>query len=201
MFTASTDRRRGVRTARRDSAGHAFLFTLLLVALLSVSLLVASEVDSTLARRERERALLQVGHEFRLALERYQRGRAGVAGGQYPLKLDDLLLDRRYPGPVRHLRRLYADPITGSAEWGLVRQGGRIVGVHSLSALQPMKQDGFDPDDAAFRGASRYADWVFTYPAARPPAAAASAASAGPAASGPRAGFAPLPPEQAASRR
>lgn len=171
--------------------GHAFLFTLLLVALLSVSLLGASEVDSTLARRERERALLQVGHEFRQALARYQVGRAGVAAGQYPVKLDDLVLDPRHPTTVRHLRRIYPDPITGEAEWGLVRQNGRIVGLHSLSTLKPIQQDGFDPDDGAFRRAERYRDWVFTYPPAggRAPAAAASA---------PQAGFAPVPlPAQA----
>ncbi|MDP1935898.1 MAG: type II secretion system protein [Hylemonella sp.] len=164
---------------------------MLLVALLSVSLLMASELNSTLARRDRERALLQVGHEFRLALQRYQTGRGGVAGGQYPAQLEDLLRDPRYPGTVRHWRRLYVDPVSGGTEWGLVRQGGRIVGLHSLSTLQPIKQDGFDPDDEAFRNARSYRDWVFTYPvagAAARPGAAGSAPlatpSPAPAASG-----------------
>ena len=169
--------------------GYAFLFTLLLVALLSVSLLLAGEVYSTLARRERERALLQVGQEFRLALQRYQVGRGGVAGGQYPAQLQDLVLDPRYPGTVRHLRRIYADPITGTTEWGLVLQRGRLVGLHSLSLLPPIKQDGFEPDDVAFKGARSYRAWVFTYPVA-----GAASAPPTPAASAPAAGFAPLPP-------
>ena len=201
--TTAPPRRRPGRPARRPGRGHAFLFVLLLVALLSVSLLLAAEVDSTLARREREAALLQVGHEFRTALARYQQGRAGVPGGQYPAKLDDLLLDRRYPATVRHLRRLYADPVTGQAEWGLVREGGRIVGVYSLSNLKPLKQDGFDPDDEAFRARPRYRDWVFTYPPVRtqPAAPATSATSATSAASAPEASFAPRPVEAAASQR
>lgn len=187
--------RRCPARARRRARGHAFLFTLLLVALLSVTLLVAAELDSTLARRERERALLQVGHEFRQALARYQTGRAGVAAGQYPPRLEDLLLDPRYPYPVRHLRRVPPDPITGRAEWGLVVLNGRIVGLHSLSTGTPLKQDGFDPDDSGLRRAGSYRDWVFSYPPGRALGPAADAASA------PAAGFAPRPVAPAASQR
>jgi len=176
--TPTTERRRVRRRLRAGYGGHAFLFTLLTVALLSVSLLLAGEVYSTLARRERERALLQVGQEFRLALQRYQVGRAGVAPGQYPTQLQDLVLDPRYPGTV----------LTGTGEWGLVRQNGRIVGLHSLSPLPPIKQDGFDADDAAFKGARAYRDWVFTYPVAGAKPAAPAATASAPA------GFAPLPP-------
>ena len=186
----------------RRQGGFAFLFTLLLVALLGLGLVVASDLDSTLARRERELALLQIGHEFRQALARYATGRPGVAGGAYPLRLDDLVLDPRGLKPVRHLRRLYADPITGQADWGLIRAGGRIVGVYSLSVAQPMRQDGFDDDDANFKGASRYRDWVFLHPAGRSllPAGAAAAASAASASSlaasgsAPQASFGPVPP-------
>ena len=169
---------------RRSQQGMTFLFVLMLSALLGITLLVAVEVDSTLMRRNRELALLQIGHEFRQALERYRTGRNGIPPDQYPQQLDDLLLDRRYQQPMRHLRRLPTDPISGKAEWGLVRQGGRIVGLHSLSTLKPMKQDGFDPDDAAFRGASNYREWIFTYPVA-------SATDPAPAASAPPASFAP----------
>ena len=187
----------------RRQAGFAFLFTLLLVALLGLGLVLASELDSTLARRERELALLQIGHEFRQALARYAGGRPGVAGGAYPLRLDDLVLDPRGLKPVRHLRRLYPDPITGGADWGLVRAGGRIVGVYSLSSAQPLRQDGFDADDASFKGSSRYRDWVFLHPAGRSllpagaPGAAASAAAAAllpEAGSAPLASFGPVPP-------
>ena len=187
----------------RRQGGFAFLFTLLLVALLGLGLVVASDLESTLARRERETALLQIGHEFRQALARYAIGRPGVAAGAYPLRLEDLVLDPRGLKPVRHLRRLYADPITGQADWGLIRAGGRIVGVYSLSVAQPMRQDSFDEEDANFKGALRYRDWVFLHPASRsllPAGAAAAAASAASAASlsaagsAPQASFGPVPP-------
>ena len=41
---------------------------------------------------------------------------------------------------------------------------GRIAGVHSLSARQPIKQDNFEDDDAGLRQKAHYADWMFTYP-------------------------------------
>ena len=75
-----------------------------------------------------------------------------------------MLRDPRFANARRHLRRLYADPVTGKAEWGLLRQEGRIVGIHSLSPQLPIKQDNFLDEDASLRRKQRYADWHFTYP-------------------------------------
>jgi type II secretory pathway pseudopilin PulG len=164
--------------SRRRVSGYSFLLALFLLALMSMAALQATEIDSTLARREREQTLLHVGHEFRQALRRYQAARPGVPGGQYPVKLDDLIVDSRHPNTVRHLRRIYLDPITNKPEWGLIRQGGRIVGVHSLSTLAPIKQSGFDPEDDAFKQAKSYREWVFTVvgaPGVSLPAAAPAA--------------------------
>lgn len=97
-----------------------------------------------------------------------QPGTAGavLAGARpYPATLDELLQDPRTPGITRHLRQVFVDPMTGKAEWGLVRVGGRIVGIHSLSERLPIKQAGFEDQDMAFAGKERYRDWVFTYPA------------------------------------
>ena len=137
---------------------------LLLVALMGLGLVLAAELDSTLARRSKERELLAIGHQFRAAIARYHEG--PLEGGQreYPASLDELLRDGRHPGIRRHLRQVFVDPMTGKPEWGLMRVGGRIVGVYSLSELTPIKQDRFDAQDAAFRGRATYRDWVFTYP-------------------------------------
>ncbi|NRR32266.1 type II secretion system protein [Oxalobacteraceae bacterium] len=147
------------------SAGFAYLWTLMLVAFMGVGLVIGSELYATSARRERERELLFIGHEFRNAIASYYTAPGAGPVNQYPLTLEDLLKDPRFPGTRRHLRRLYFDPSTGKAEWGLIRQQGRIVGVHPLSEKQPLKQDNFDENDAALRKKPRYADWLFTYPA------------------------------------
>lgn len=92
-------------------------------------------------------------------------GAVQAGARQYPATLDELLQDPRTPGITRHLRQVFVDPMTGKAEWGLVRVGGRIVGIHSLSERLPIKQAGFEDQDMAFAGKERYRDWVFTYPA------------------------------------
>jgi type II secretory pathway pseudopilin PulG len=155
---ASSERR---RTRPFPARGFAYLWTLLLVAFMGVGLTVAGDLYATAARRDKERELLFVGHEFRNAIGRYYN-----AGGrnQYPQTLEDLLKDPRFAGATRHLRRLYADPVTGKPEWAPVLVQGRIAGVHSLSAQQPIKQDNFEDDDAGLRQKAHYADWVFTYP-------------------------------------
>jgi type II secretory pathway pseudopilin PulG len=147
---------------RHRQRGFAYLWTLMLVAFMGVGLTIAADLYATAMRRDKERELLFIGHEFRHALERYYTAAAGQ--NQYPLTLEELLKDPRFPNARRHLRRLYADPITGKAEWNLILQQGRIVGIRSLSMQRPIKQDNFDDDDAGLARKSRYADWVFTYP-------------------------------------
>lgn len=148
---------------RKPAAGFAYLWLLFTVAFLGLGLVVTAEVDSVVVQRDREAELLSIGRQFREALRRYNLRQAGP-GQQYPATLDELLQDPRTPGVTRHLRQVFVDPMTGRAEWGLVRVGGRIVGVHSLSDAKPIKQASFDDDDQSFAQAKRYRDWVFTHP-------------------------------------
>ncbi|MCU6496442.1 type II secretion system GspH family protein [Rugamonas sp. A1-17] len=145
----------------RRQRGFAYLWTLMLVAFMGVGLTIAADLYATAMRRDKERELLFIGHEFRHALEAYNKANGA---GQYPLTLEDLLKDPRFPSAKRHLRRLYNDPITGKPDWALVLQQGRIVGIRSTSAQRPIKQDNFDDDDAGLAKKPRYADWLFTYP-------------------------------------
>ncbi|HWN30291.1 MAG TPA: type II secretion system protein, partial [Burkholderiales bacterium] len=82
----------------------------------------------------------------------------------YPVKLEDLLEDKRYPTVQRYLRKIYVDPMTGKAEWGLVTapEGG-IMGVYSLSNASPIKRGRFQPKDRTFEGATTYLEWRFFY--------------------------------------
>lgn len=149
----------------RRGGGFAYIWTLMLVAFMGVGLVIASETYATAVRRDKEAQLLFIGHEFRQALGRYHEAQGAGGAAQYPLTLEELLKDPRFPGAKRHLRRLYKDPVTGKAEWGLLRQQGRIVGVYSLSEQAPIKQGGFRDEDKNLNRKPRYADWLFTYPA------------------------------------
>lgn len=148
--------------------GFTYLTVLFMVAMMAGGLALAGEVWHTSAMREKEAELLHIGHEYRKAIERYY-----VSGPkQYPKSLADLVKDPRQPGTVRHLRRLYPDPITGKDEWGLVKSNdGGIAGVYSTSEAAPLKTGGFAVRDAAFEGKTKYADWQFVY-AATPASAA-----------------------------
>jgi hypothetical protein len=65
---------------------------------------------------------------------------------RYPARLGDLLEDRRFLSRQRYLRRIYVDPMTGKAEWGLVQapQGG-VMGVYSLAEGKPRGEFTYRP--------------------------------------------------------
>jgi type II secretory pathway pseudopilin PulG len=141
--------------------GFTYLLLLVLIAALSAVAAVSLQQGSALSRREREVELLHLGRQFQSALQSYQV--ATPAGSRArPRTLEELVRDDRAPVPRRHLRRVLIDPITGHAEWGLLRDPtGEIVGVYSLAPGSPIKQSGFDPAFEHFREAKSYADWVF----------------------------------------
>ena len=151
--------------------GITYLTVLFIVAMMSGGLALIGEVWHTSAAREKEAELLFIGNEYRRAIERYYLAGSGAVR-QYPKNLADLVKDPRQPGTVRHLRRLYPDPITGSEEWGLVKSAdGGFAGVHSLSEGTPLKTAGFAVRDASFEGKSKYSDWQFVFTPAAAPAA------------------------------
>ena len=141
--------------------GFTYIGVLMLVALMGIGLAAAGQVWHTLQKREKERELLFIGQQFRLALNRYARHTPGQAR-RAPLRLDELLQDPRYPGVQRYLRKIYLDPMTAGAEWGLITgPDGEIYGVHSLSHDEPLKKSNFGLADRQFEGARKYSDWVF----------------------------------------
>jgi type II secretory pathway pseudopilin PulG len=144
---------------RSGQAGFTYLWLLFAVAGMGLLLAAAAEVWDTAARREKEAELLFIGDQFARAIAAYHAHSPGAAK-QYPEKLEDLLEDKRLQAQPRHLRKIFRDPMTNSAEWGLVKAGGRIVGVHSRSAGKPIRTR-FIGRFAALSGAASYAEWVF----------------------------------------
>jgi len=148
-------------SGRRRSGGFTYIGVLILVVMMGIALAAAGEVWHTAAQREKEQQLLFVGDQFRRALAEFYAHTPGSAT-RYPLRLEDLLQDPRYPAIRRYLRKIYPDPMTGKPEWGLVTgPNGEIFGVHSLSEDAPIKQAHFRLADKAFEGKTKYSDWVF----------------------------------------
>ncbi len=141
--------------------GFTYLAVLIALAIIGATLASTGMVWHTAVQREKERELLFVGNQIRQAIGRYYLAEPVK---QYPQTLDDLLRDPRQPGVVRHLRKLYPDPITGTTEWGLLKgRDGRITGVYSLSLAQPIKQANFRGADQMFAEKEKYSDWQFVY--------------------------------------
>lgn len=141
-------------------AGFTYLSVLFAVTVMGIAAAAAGRHWSLEARREREEELLFRGREIRAAIERYYAGSPGQR--TYPARLEDLVEDRRYATPRRHLRRIYVDPMTGMADWEAVAAPrGGIMGVRSRSTGEPLKKAGFPPDLAAFEGRESYSEWEF----------------------------------------
>lgn len=142
-------------------SGFTYLLLLAVVAAMGIVLATAGEVWYMTLKREKEQELLFVGDQFRRALNLYSQHTPGNAP-HYPKSLEELLKDPRYPGVTRYLRKIYPDPITGSAKWGLLKgPAGEIYGVYSLSEEEPVKKSGFSLADQKFEGRKKYSDWVF----------------------------------------
>ena len=133
----------------REQTGFTYIGLLIGVVIFGIASVGAARLLASTERAEREAELLFVGHQFRDAIGSYVQAQPRPA--QYPMTLEDLLLDKRFPAPRRHLRRVFVDPVTGKSEWGLVRapEGG-IMGVYSLSEREPLKRANFEPEDADF---------------------------------------------------
>jgi type II secretory pathway pseudopilin PulG len=144
---------------RLRQGGFGYLMALFSIAVLGLLAAGAGRVWYTTAQRERESDLLFAGQQYRQALDSYHALKAGGVQ-QYPQRLEDLLDDRRTQVTLRHLRRLYVDPMTGKSDWVLLMAGERIVGLHSRSEQSSIKRN-FEDADSAFNGTERYTQWVF----------------------------------------
>lgn len=145
----------------RNQRGLTFLGVLFAVAIGSIGLAGTGALWQMESRREKEKELLFVGEEYRRAIGSYYDKSPGNPA--YPTKLADLLLDPRFPVPVRHLRRLYADPMNPNENWELLRREGSIIGIASRSTETPIKIGNFPAYQSSFEGAKRYADWQFIH--------------------------------------
>ncbi|HEY0490547.1 MAG TPA: type II secretion system protein [Telluria sp.] len=143
--------------------GFTYIGLIVLLAILGLVAAAGIKTGSLMQRAAAEEELLEIGAAFSEALRSYAA--ASPRGQpQQPPTLDALLRDPRFPQVRRHLRKVFVDPITGRAEWGLITVGDKagISGVFSLSNAKPLKVGNFDARFANFDNKARISDWKFT---------------------------------------
>jgi type II secretory pathway pseudopilin PulG len=145
----------------KGERGAILLGMLIGLMLLGIGLASYSQSWAVARQRAMEDELLFIGQQYQQALRSYYQ--ASGPARTLPAKLDDLVDDRRFPNPVHHLRKPYRDPLAPQTEWGLIMQGGVILGIYSQAPGTPYKQAHFDPPFENFAGAKTYADWRFVF--------------------------------------
>jgi len=144
--------------------GFTYLGLMVLVTIIGLVGAATLKADALLRRAAAENELLETGAAFGDALKRYADA---TPRGQppYPPTLQELLKDPRVPGVRRHLRKIFVDPVTGKAEWGVVwvdpgSQRG-VLAVYSLSQAKPLKQANFDSRFPNFETRQHLSEWKF----------------------------------------
>jgi type II secretory pathway pseudopilin PulG len=159
-----------MRTARQQ-AGFTYVGLVVFVAILGLVGAATLKVDGLLRRAAAEQELLEIGAAYSAALRSYA---AATPRGSTPVPptLQDLLKDPRFPGTRRHLRKLFVDPVTGGAEWGIVYLGDKtgVLAIHSLSQARPLKVANFDARFVGFENREHLSEWKFSAGEGRPAA-------------------------------
>lgn len=142
--------------------GAILIMLLVMVVIMGLAAGMAGQTWRDTIQRAREAELLWRGQQYQQAIASYYSVNHG-AQRMLPAKLEDLVRDPRFPNVVRHMRKLYNDPMTGE-EWQLVTDPAeRIVGVHSSSDLEPFQKDGFPKTLEQLKGKSTYSEWQFVF--------------------------------------
>ncbi|HEY5798925.1 MAG TPA: type II secretion system protein [Burkholderiaceae bacterium] len=146
-----------------EQRGFTYVSVVILVAIIGLVVTVSLRLGTTMQRVAAEQELLNIGIEYSNALASYA---AATPSGQpnYPNSFAELLKDPRSPQLRRHLRRVYVDPMTGKAEWGIMKanENGGILAIYSLSKAAPIKIGNFPPRFVAFEGKASLGDWKFS---------------------------------------
>ena len=138
------------------------LLLMVMVVVLGLAAGMAGQSWRSIMQREREAELLWRGHQYQQAIGSYYAVNQGAVR-TLPQKLEDLMRDPRFPKVVKHLRKLYNDPVTGK-DWELIRDpANRIIGVRSTSDLRPFRQEGFPEGLEKLTWKSSYREWEFVY--------------------------------------
>lgn len=150
-----------MRAGSRAERGFTYLWLLAALAVLGVAMAAVGPLWAQSAQRDREADLIRVGMAYARAIEHFEA--LTPPGGQaLPRNVDELLLDPRFPFPVRHLRTAYLDPMDpGQPMQPIFDTAGGLRGVRSGSALEPLRRVAWTDGRHTIEPAARYQDWQF----------------------------------------
>lgn len=159
----------GSRRGLAGSAGFTYLSLIILLAVISLLTVSTLKLGAVLQRSKAEQELLEIGAAFSDALRSYADATPPGQPPQPP-SLKELLKDPRFPGTRRHLRKIFVDPMTGQAEWGITYLGEKtgVIAIYSLSNTKPIKVGNFPPRYSDFGDKSRISEWKFSIAAQVP---------------------------------
>lgn len=127
--------------------GMSYLFVMILVVIINISLMGVTQQWSVIMKRDKEAELLFRGTRIKEAIERFVADyevQKATRTSQWPRKLEDLTKKT----PKRYLQVVYKDPLTGKP-FDLIKVGDEIHGVRSTSTDTPYNV-------VKFKGAKTY---------------------------------------------
>lgn len=150
------------RPRKRRDGGFTYLSLIILVAIIGLVSATTLKLGAVLQRSRAEQQLLDIGAAFSDALQSYADATPAGFPPQPP-SLKELLKDPRFPGVRRHLRKVFVDPMTGEAEWGVVYLGDKrgVLAVYSLSDAKPVKIGNFPARFQGLAGKKKISEWRF----------------------------------------
>ena len=110
----------------RNQRGFTLLMVLVMIVVIGLVLGITGASWKTITQRAKEEELLFRGEQYRQAIGSYFNSAQGGAKGAYPANLEDLLRDPRSAQVVRHIRKLYKDPMTGD-DFEVIRGRGGVA--------------------------------------------------------------------------
>ncbi|MCQ8895628.1 type II secretion system GspH family protein [Limnobacter humi] len=122
-----------------QQTGFTYLMLLFSLIAFGIGLGATGLIWSTESRLAKERELNFIGNAFVAAIGSYYNATPGEVKS-FPSSLDELTEDRRFLFIKRHIRKMYANPLTGSQDWKLIlTQDGKIQGVSTV-----LRRDDFE---------------------------------------------------------
>lgn len=133
--------RKALQASLASQAGVTYLFVMMLVVVMSISLMGVTQQWSVILKRDREAELLFRGTRIKESIERYVADyevQKATRPNRWPRTLEELTKKN----PKRYLQAVYTDPITGK-DFDLIKVGEELHGVRSTSTDVPYDQINF----------------------------------------------------------